>query len=107
VNTHSSNDSALVIHYALYNFANIYVHGPSVVSVKQNAPMWIFLNNETVLVDGMVGASRQALSAGNSSVYTVWWINGEGWYQVSSLPPEFTQVYQYGQMAVYKFNSTI
>ncbi len=106
VNTHSSNDSAVVIHYALYNLANIYVHGPVVIQVKTDAPMWVFLNNETVLVDGMVGVSRQALVAGNSSVYTVWWINGEGWYQVSTLPPEFTQVYQYGQMAVYKFNST-
>jgi hypothetical protein len=106
INNNSPNDSAVVIHYALYNLASIYVRHRAVVSVDSNSPMWVFLNNETAVVDGLVGSARQALTSGNSSVYTVWWVNGEGWYKVSTLPSEFTQIYQYGRMAVYMYNST-
>jgi hypothetical protein len=106
VNAHSSNDSAVIVHYALYDLASIYVHSSKVISINQDSSMWIHLNNETVLVDGIIGMSRQALVNGNSSVYTVWWVDGEGWYKVSALPPEFTQVSQFGRMAVYVFNST-
>jgi hypothetical protein len=106
INNNSPNDSAVIVHYALYNLAAIYVRDRTVVSVDSNSSMWVFLNNETVLVDGMVSASRQAIASGNSSVYTVWWTNNEGWYKVATLPPEFYQVYQYGRMAVYMYNST-
>jgi hypothetical protein len=106
VNANSPTDSAVVIHYALYNLASIYIHGRAVISVESNSPMWVFLNNETVLVDRLVGISQKALAAGNSSVYSVWWVDGKGWYKVSALPSVFTPVYQSGAMAVYLFNST-
>ena len=107
INNNSANDSVVVAHYALYDLATIYVHDRLVVPVRQDPSMWVHLENEAALVDGMVGASRDALENGHSAVYTVWWISGAGWYKISALPSDFKEVYRSGEMAVYLFDSRV
>lgn len=51
----------------------------------------------------MNNASSAALTAGNNTVYTVWWANGKGWYDIPSLPSNYKEVYRSGDMAVYVF----
>jgi len=54
----------------------------------------------------MVAEAKITLGHGNSTVYTVWWVKGEGWYATFTLPTEFTEVYRSSDMAVYLFNQT-
>jgi hypothetical protein len=105
INSNTSADSVVVIHYALQDLADIYVKGKLIVPVNQNPSMWVYLNNESALAGGMVDAAQTAISDGNSSAYTVWWISGQGWYGIPSLPPCFHEVYTSGNMAVYSYNA--
>jgi hypothetical protein len=102
INDNSADDSVLVIHYALYDLARIYADG-KIVHVNHSPSIYVHLQNETALTDDLVAASIAAQANGNSTVYTVWWINGKGWYQVPSLPSEFLEVYRIDDMAVYIF----
>jgi hypothetical protein len=105
INNNADPDSAVVMHYALYDLAVLYVNNRSLIIVDHSS-MWIHLQNQTTLVDGMVETAQNQLSNGCSAVYTVWWANGKGWYDVPSLPSSFQQVYWSGNMAVYFYNST-
>ncbi len=100
-----SDRSVIVAHYAIYDLIKIYDPGLPVVPVSVGS-MWAHIQNQTTLVDGMIDASKAALDAGNSTVYTIWWINGEGWYSISSLPSDFQEVHRSGEIAVYIFKAT-
>jgi hypothetical protein len=43
------------------------------------------------------------LTGNYSHVYLIWWVDGEGWYNLPSVPSVFHQVYQSGNMAVYTY----
>ena len=106
INNNTSEDSAVVIHYALYDLAAIYISNRAVISVTQGS-MWAYIQNETSLVDGIVAAARVTLNNGPGAVYTVWWVSGKGWYGISTLPSDFKEVYRSGEMAVYLFDPTV
>ncbi len=106
INNNAVNNSVIISHYALYDLTVLYGHDRLVIPVRQSPSLWVHLQNETTLVDGMIEASRIALAAGNSTVYTVWWINGDGWYKISALPSYFTEVYRSDRMAVYAVNAS-
>lgn len=103
LNNNTDQNSAVVMHYALFDLSNIYLHGPLVIYIANPASIYVHTQNQTALVNDMIDASVSALNAGNSTVYTVWWVNGKGWYEIPSLPPAFIEVYRSGQMAVYAF----
>jgi len=44
-------------------------------------------------------------SNGNREIYTIWWANGKGWYNVLSLPSEFQLVKSFGDIGVYVFRA--
>jgi hypothetical protein len=103
VKTNTAENSTLVVHYALYDLSIIYVTNRQVVPVYEGAT-GEYNQNETGVIDGMVGVANSALNNGTSSVYTVWWVNSDGWYKISDLPAVFKEVYQSDNMAVYSFN---
>ena len=107
INDNAVNGSVVVSHYAVYDLTRIYDHGEPMIPVREGSSMWAYLQNESALVQGMVEASREALAAGNSTVYTVWWVSGDGWYSIPSLPSNFRVVYEADRMAVYIFDSTV
>jgi hypothetical protein len=39
----------------------------------------------------------------NHEIYTIWWANGKGWYNVPSLPSRFQLVKSFGDIGVYVF----
>ncbi len=106
INNDAANNSIIVSHYALYDLINLYNNRLPIIPV-QPPPMWVHTQNESALAQGMVAASRNALAAGNGTVYTIWWVNGEGWYGITSLPNNFREIYRTGEMAVYVFDSRI
>jgi hypothetical protein len=93
------------MHYALYDLAEIYVPNKIIINVRNSPSIYNHLQNQTTLVDDMINASSAALNAGNSTVYTVWWVSGRGWYDIPSLPPDYEEVYRSGELAVYVFLS--
>lgn len=51
-------------------------------------------------------AAELAQQDGYKDVFLVWWIKGEGWYNQSTLPTSFQEVYHSERIAIYYFNST-
>jgi hypothetical protein len=103
ITDNAATDSVVVEHYALYDLSTIYLHGEKIVPVLSSPSIWNSIQNQTSLVDNLSNASELALVNGNSTVYTIWWVNGEGWYQIASLPSNFTEVFHIDRMAVYAF----
>jgi hypothetical protein len=106
ISNNSAIDAAVVMHYALYDLAEIYLPNRLIINVPNSRSIYNHLQNQTTLVDGMIDASSRAMNSGNSTVYTVWWISGKGWYDIPSLPSNFVQVYRSGELAVYVFHNT-
>lgn len=106
INNTASVDSVVVIHYSLVPLADLYIGNRLIVPVSQGPLMWEYLKNESALADGMVDIAKSVSNNSHSSVYTVWWVSGKGWYGISSLPSDFKEVYRIEEMAVYLFNST-
>lgn len=104
INQNTDNNSFIVAHDAVYYLASIYVQDRNITSFKTDISLWSSAPNGTVTVDRMVAAANAALNSGYSSVYTLWWVDGQGWYQIPSLPPQFIAVYQSGNMAVYRYS---
>ena len=73
IKNNGSTDSVVVMHYALYDLAEIYVPNKIIINVRNSPSIYNHLQNQTTLVDDMINASSAALNAGNSTVYTVWW----------------------------------
>ncbi len=104
LNDNTAENSVIVAHYALYDLTFIYIHNLPVVPVRVGSSIWAHLQNEATLADGMIEAAKDASVGGSTSVYTVWWVSGKGWYGISSLPSEFREVYRVGSMAVYLYS---
>jgi hypothetical protein len=104
LNNNTAESSVIVSHYALYNYAAIYISSRLIVPVLQGPSMWANMQNATTLADQMLSTANKYSAGGQIKVYTVWWTSGDGWYGIRSLPSDFTQVYHSGKMAAYLYN---
>jgi hypothetical protein len=106
VNYNTTKDSALIEHYALYDLAIIYVKNHLIVSINQESSTWSTSQNVTSYIKNMELSAKAELSDGHDAVYTVWWIEGKGWYGIPNLSTDFKEVFQSGDMAVYLYDSS-
>ncbi len=104
LNNNTAESSVIVSHYALSDLAAIYIPSHLIVPVLQGPSMWANLQNGTTLADQMLSTANEYSAGGHIKVYTVWWISGEGWYGIRSLPSDFKEVYHSGKMAAYLYN---
>ncbi len=53
--------------------------------------------------DDPAQAAMLVAQDGHTDIFLVWWVNGEGWYAQSTLPPSFQEVYHSGRIAIYHY----
>ncbi len=87
VKNHMDADSVLLTHRAFYGWALPEINSSQIVLYEYDNP----------------ADAAGSLTGNYSHVYLVWWIDGEGWYGLPSVPSVFQQVYQSGNMAVYTY----
>jgi hypothetical protein len=104
LNNNTSVSSVVVSHEALYNLALIYMPSRLIVPVLQGPSMYFYVENGSVLAGQMLSTANESSAGGHVKVYTVWWVSGDGWYGIRSLPSGFEEVYYSGKMAVYLYN---
>jgi hypothetical protein len=51
-------------------------------------------------------AQKQQESNPSNSLYLIWWVNGTGWYNQSTIPASFNELYHSGNIAIYKYSTT-
>jgi hypothetical protein len=93
-------EDALVLHEAMDNWAGIIV-GKSIECVRVNEANISSPKRENT-AERLVKAAETKIAEGKN-VYTVWWINGEGWYNMPTLPKQFMEIKRFGDIAVYRY----
>jgi hypothetical protein len=103
VKSNLNNDrTILILHEAIDNWAMI---------VLGNGIKRIRINEENVSSPVRENTAKALLKAAEEEatkgkdVYTIWWVEGKGWYNISSLPNQFIEVKRFGDIAVYKYVS--
>jgi hypothetical protein len=103
LNATADENSTTVTHYAVYDWVYIYLHNKHIVSTAKEQ-LGTSAQTEAMLAENIVQIAKEASANGSDRVYTVWWISGQGWYQIPTLPSDFKEVYRAGRMAVYLYN---
>lgn len=94
------NKSMLVVHEAFYNWAVIYFnHKDSLVLVQEQSLQSPSRQTTLELIES---ASINSVDEGYN-VYTIWWRNGKGWYEIPQLPSDFIEAKASGDMALYLY----
>ncbi|HVH15848.1 MAG TPA: hypothetical protein VNA15_09055, partial [Candidatus Angelobacter sp.] len=84
-----SND-VLITQQSIYGWARAYLSpGVRLIDYAYSSPL-----------EGV----SMAKSLGYSTIWTIWWMPGLGWYNQAYLPSGFATVFQEGNMAVYTYN---
>jgi hypothetical protein len=50
-------------------------------------------------------AARVTFGSGHVKVYLVWWVSGEGWHGLVTLPASFVEVFRSGRIAAYEYDA--
>lgn len=53
--------------------------------------------------DNPADAAKSTAAEEYNQIFTVWWVNGEGWYGQPTIDPAFKPVYVSGNIAVYTY----
>jgi hypothetical protein len=53
--------------------------------------------------DNPANAATSAAQEGYKQIYLIWWINGQGWEGLSTVPAQFHQIYYSGLIAIYQY----
>ncbi len=101
LNENMDNSSMLVAHEVMHEFSVLYLQsGKSVTELNKSEFTRLA---EQALGEQMVKAAKEAVAEGYSKVYTVWWANGKGWYELSQLPSEFVEIQRFENMGVFQY----
>ena len=48
-------------------------------------------------------AAMKLAQEGRTQIYLIWWISGQGWYGLQTVPSSFQEVYRSGKIAIYSY----
>jgi hypothetical protein len=55
--------------------------------------------------DNPANAAKTVAQGGQSKIYLIWWVNGEGWYGQPTVSSVFGEVYHSGEIAIYLYEA--
>jgi hypothetical protein len=84
----ANNSSILLTHTVFYSWALLTLNVTQVKNYGFDAPDVV---------------ARAAVQEEYSQIFLIWWTNGHGWYNQPTLPSSFTEVYHYGEIAIYSY----
>ncbi len=92
-------NSVLVLHEAMGYWAQILLHDVRIVMVKERGLSSQVRENAAVTL----AAYAEDESRRGNEVYSVWWVNGKGWYGMPELSHQFKEVQRFGDIAVFRY----
>lgn len=96
----NNHETSLVLHESIDNWAGIII-GNNIDRIRINEAN-ISSPNRPNTAEKLIEAAKMKLAEGKT-VYTIWWANGKGWYNMSTLPSQFQEIIRFGDIAVYKY----
>ena len=95
----AESDCVLVLHEAVGYWARILIGQAKIILVKEaGLSSQVRENAAARLV-----AYAEENATNGSQVYTVWWVDGKGWYGMPELPPQFREIQRFGNIGVFKY----
>jgi len=92
-------NTILVLHEAMYNWARIVARDINSIRIKEiELSSQIRENIEKILIR----LSEENMKNGKK-VYTIWWINGKGWYEMLKLPSQFKEIQRFGNIGIFQY----
>jgi len=86
----STDGTILLVHAAFHGWALLYLDNSSIQIVNYR-----YAIPEEV--------AQAIFEDSHLKVYLIWWIPGEGWHGLASLPPCFIEVFRSGRIAAYEY----
>lgn len=93
-NAEKNSHTTLLVHAAFHGWALLYSDNSNIRIVNYG-----YADPEE--------AAEVALEGTHSKAYAIWWVSGEGWHGLASLPSTFIEVYRSGRIAVYEFEASV
>ncbi len=91
LNSTMGDNSVLLSHRAFYGWSLLALNRDRVILYEYNNP------EDTAKIVNQEGDSR---------IYLIWWVNGQGWYGQSTVSPSFKEIHRNGRIAIYSFEPT-
>lgn len=92
-------NSVLVLHEAMDNWARILVNGVEIIRVNEFSRSSLTREN---VANRLIQLAEEKAIAGRE-VYTVWWVDGKGWYSMPMLPLHFVEIQRFGDIGVFQY----
>jgi hypothetical protein len=83
-----NSSSLLLTHTVFYSWALLTLNENQVKTYGFDAP----------------DTAAMAVAQEHLPIYLIWWVNGHGWYDQTTLPSSFAEVYHSGEIAIYIYN---
>jgi hypothetical protein len=96
----NNGSTTLVLHEAIDNWAGIIVR-KSIKHLRVNEADISSPKRENT--SGRLLEAAETQMAEGKNVYTVWWVEGKGWYNMPTLPKQFIEIRRFGDIAVYQY----
>ena len=96
-------DSVILLHEAMDNWARILIQDVEIIRIDE---VKISSQVRENVVTRLIQLSEEKADNG-SSVYTVWWVEGEGWYNMPKLPSQFKEIQRFGDISIYQYQRII
>jgi hypothetical protein len=81
--------ASLITHQAIYGWARVYLPSTAhIINYGYSTPL-----------DGV----SMARSAGYTSIFMIWWVNGSGWHGQPTVPVSFVELIRNGDIAAYAY----
>jgi hypothetical protein len=84
------NGGVLLTHRAFYGWAMLTVNADQVVLYEYDNP---------------ANSAKTVAQEGQSKIYLIWWVNGEGWYGQPTVSASFHEIFQSGKIAIYQYEA--
>jgi len=94
-------NTILVLHEAIHNWARIVARDTKLIRINEIKLSSQIREN---ISDRLLLIAKENADNGNQ-VYTIWWINGKGWYEMPNLPSQFKEIKRFRNIAIYIFKS--
>jgi hypothetical protein len=95
----SGDGTMLVLHEAIDYWARLTVKNVKHVGVKEADLSSQVRENAAARLLSMAEENCKD----GSQVYTVWWVDGKGWYGMPQLPPQFVEIKRFGNIAIFQY----
>lgn len=93
------NSSILVLHEAMSDWARIFISKIKIIRISDIRLSSQIRENLTIK---LIRFCEENAKNGNE-IYTIWWINEKGWYEMPKLPLKFKEIQHFGNMGIFQY----